>query len=113
MTNEEKELMLKEFRMAYVPDVVTPASIVRNKEDYCKRQPRVDPERLNYNFEQFKRYSYMLRKARQVDEVKSTHFYKIVKYVKENKENKSDPLVRDFTVTKGYDPDLIEIPQEF
>lgn len=55
----------------------------------------------------------MLRKARKVDEVKSTNFYKIVKYVKENKEKISDPLVRDFTVTKGYDPNLIDIPEEF
>lgn len=55
----------------------------------------------------------MLARAAKVDDAKSTKFYKMVKYVKKNIDNKGDAIVRDFTVIKGYDPDLIEMPEEF
>lgn len=47
------------------------------------------------------------------DKAKSELFYKVVKYVKKNKENEGDAIVRNFTMAKGFDPDLIEIPEEF
>ena len=62
-TDQEKDLMLKEFQNAYVPDIVTQADLVREEGDYCKRQPRVNPKELSYNFEQYERYSRMLAKA--------------------------------------------------
>ena len=55
----------------------------------------------------------MLAKASRIDQAKSEEFYKIVKYVKKNKDDKGDTIVRDFTHTQGYDPDLIDIPEEF
>ena len=105
--------MLKEFQRAYEPDVVTMADIERNRGDYMYRQPRVKPAELSYNFEQYGRYSKMLARAARIDDEKSRNFYKMVKYVKKNVDDKGDAIVRDFTVTKGYDPALIEIPDEF
>ena len=68
----------------------------------------------NYNHEQFRRYTRDFNKAKVEDDKKSDNFYKLVRYVKENKDtNPSDNLVRKFTVTDGFDPDLIEIPEEF
>mmetsp|Transcript_31308 Transcript_31308/g.38736 ORF Transcript_31308/g.38736 Transcript_31308/m.38736 type:complete len:128 (+) Transcript_31308:632-1015(+) len=55
----------------------------------------------------------MLEKAVEKDQKASEQFYKLVKYVKKNKDVYSDSIVYDFTKVKGYDPDLIEIPQEF
>ena len=57
LTDEEKELMLKEFKLAYVPDIVTMAGLEKERGDYMKRQPRIDPEKLSYNFEQYDRYT--------------------------------------------------------
>lgn len=37
----------------------------------------------------------------------------MVKYVKKNKDNTADDIVRNFTVARGFDPDLIEVPEEF
>ena len=55
----------------------------------------------------------MLKKAHKKDAEKSEKFYKLVKYVKQNKHNLKDSIVLDFVQTKGFDPDLIEIPAEF
>ena len=41
--------------------------LVREEGDYYKRQPRVDPAKLSYNFEQFKRYSTTLASAIEKD----------------------------------------------
>ena len=49
--------MLREFRDAYVPDVVTMNDLERERGDYMRRQPRINPELLSYNFEQYGRYS--------------------------------------------------------
>ena len=78
-----------------------------------KRQPRVNPDTLSYNFEQYGRYTNMLAKATRLDKAESERFYKVVKYVKKNKDNEGDVVVRNFTVDRGFDPDLIEIPDEF
>ena len=79
-----------------------------------KRQPRVDFAKSgNYNFEQFSRYTRTYEKAREADDKKSEHFYKLTKYVKENIENKADNLVHKFTEVDGLRPDLISIPEEF
>lgn len=55
----------------------------------------------------------MLARASRLDDAASKKFYKIVKYVKKNKADEGDAVVRNFTVHKGFDPDLIEIPEEF
>ena len=78
-----------------------------------RRQPRIDPEELSYNFEQYSRYTNILAKAKKVDDERSRKFYQLVKYVKKNKDNETDALVYDFTVNKEFDPDLIDIPEEF
>ena len=36
--------MLREFRDAYVPDVVTMHDLERERGDYMRRQPRINPE---------------------------------------------------------------------
>ena len=33
--------------------------------------------------------------------------------MKKNLDNENDTIVRDFTITKGFNPDMIEIPEEF
>ena len=50
-TDEEKDLMVEEFKRAFVPDEVTMAGLERENGDYMKRQPRVKPNELSYNFE--------------------------------------------------------------
>ena len=55
----------------------------------------------------------MLSRASRLDHEKSLNFYKMVKYVKKNKDNEGDSIVRNFTMAKGFDPDLIDIPEEF
>lgn len=55
----------------------------------------------------------MLLKATKKDKERSEQFYKLVKYVKKNKDSSNDPIVKDFVQTQGYDPDLIDIPEEF
>lgn len=55
----------------------------------------------------------MLTTASKKDQEKSENFYKLVKYVKKHIDNKKDSIVHDFTVHKGLDPDLIDIPEEF
>jgi len=107
--------MLKEFQRGLEPDHVTAETLMKDAEpgDYMRRQPRVDPSKLSYNFEQFDGYSQRLWEAKMQDDEKSRKFYKLVKYVKANASNDKDALVRDFTVTRGFRSDLIEIPEEF
>ena len=105
--------MLKEFKDAYIPDVVTMHDLVRDKSDYMRRQPRIDPETLSYNFEEYGQYSKILARSTLRDRHESEKFYKMVKYVKKNIDNKKDSIVRDFTEVDGYVPELIEIPEEF
>jgi len=61
--------------------------MVREEGDYMKRQPRVDLAKLSYNYEQFKSYTIMHKSASKKDQIKSERFYKLVKYVKANREN--------------------------
>ena len=105
--------MLREFRDAYIPDVITMHDLERERGDYMRRQPRIKPEELSYNFEQYGRYSKVLAQSTLKDQEQSEKFYKLVKYVKKNIDNKKDSLVRDFTEVDGFVPDLIEIPEEF
>ena len=104
---------IKEFKDAYIPDVVTMHDLVRDKSDYMRRQPRIDPETLSYNFEEYGQYSKILARSTLRDRHESQKFYKMVKYVKTNIDNKKDSIVRDFTEVDGYVPELIEIPEEF
>ena len=76
--------MLKEFRRSLEPDIVTMDELQREKGDYMKRQPRIDPSTLCYNFEQYDTYSRRLWEAKAKDDEKSRKFYKLVKYVKAN-----------------------------
>ena len=55
--------MLEEFKDSFIPDNVTMADLEREKGDYMKRQPRVKPEELSYNFEQYGRYSRILARS--------------------------------------------------
>ena len=112
-TDEEKALMLEEFKASYIPDVITMANLERERGDYMSRQPRVKPSELSYNFEQYSRYSRILAKAIPKDKQASENFYTKVKYVKKNIDNKTDSIVRDFTETQGFVSELIEIPEEF
>ena len=105
--------MLREFRDAYIPDVITMHDLERERGDYMRRQPRIKPEELSYNFEQYGRYSKVLAQSTLKDQEQSEKFYKLVKYVKKNIDNKKDSLVRDFTEVDGFVPELIEIPEEF
>ena len=105
--------MLHEFKRAFVPDEVTMPGLERERGDYMRRQPRVNPTELSYNFEQYSRYSKMLARASRIDDIKSKNFYKLVKYVKKNQADVGNTIVRDFTVTKGYVPDMISMPEEF
>jgi len=112
-TDEEKDLMLRELEKAHFPDEVTMATLERERGDYMRRQPRINPEELSYNFEQYDRYSKILARSTVSDRAKSESFYKMIKYVKKNINNKTDSIVRDFTEIDGYVPELIEIPKEF
>lgn len=113
LTAEEKDQMIEEFKRANEPDIVTYKQMERERGDFMRRQPRIDPEKLSYNFEQYSRYTTILAGAKRVDDERSRKFYKLVKYVKKNKDKETDALVYDFTVNKELDPDLIDIPEEF
>lgn len=67
-------------------DHVDVKDLVREKGDYFKRQPRVDLDSYGYNHEQFKRYTKEFKHAKEADDRKSREFYKLVRYVKENKD---------------------------
>lgn len=58
----------------------------------------MDPAKLSYNYEQYKRYSKDLRVAKMKDDFESLRFYKMLAYVKKNKDNKADHWVNEFVV---------------
>ena len=84
-----------------------------NWEGYMSRQPRFDLRKHNFNFEEYDRYIDMYEQASKKDKEESIKFYKMVKYVKQNADNETDPVVRKFMIEQGNDPFLIEIPEEF
>ena len=43
--------MIEEFKRAHEPDIVNMKLMERERGDYMRRQPRIDPEELSYNFE--------------------------------------------------------------
>lgn len=71
--------------------------LLREEGDYFKRQPRIDIEKMNYNFEQYRRFTEDYKKAKVIDDANTSNFYKLVKYVKKNQANAKDPLVYKFT----------------
>jgi hypothetical protein len=87
--------------------------VVKDPTDYFKRQERVNLDEMSYNHEQFKRYTNTFNKAKAMDDAHQKNIYKVVRYVKENKDNTGDLYVKKFTEVDGYDPDLIEVPEEF
>ena len=81
-----------------------------------KREPRVNLQKRNFNFEEFGKYTAMYEQARVKDETQSKEFYKLVKYVAAKTEDgkkapSHDLIVRDFLAK--YKLDLIDIPDEF
>ena len=85
-------------------------------ENYMKREPRVNLQKRNFNFEEFGKYTAMYEQARVKDETQSKEFYKLVKYVAAKTEDgkkapSHDLIVRDFLAK--YKLDLIDIPDEF
>lgn len=96
-----------------LPDNVTISQLIRDEGDLYRRQPRIDPTKLSYNFEQYKRYTKLLGEAKVKDDDEQKSFYKMVKYVKDNQSNLKDAHVRELILRKGIDPNLIEIPPEF
>ena len=67
--------MIEEFKRAHEPDIVSMKLMERERGDYMRRQPRIDPEELSYNFEQYSRYTNILAKAKKVDDERSRKFY--------------------------------------
>ena len=105
--------MLREYQRSFEADEVKMEDLTENQGDYMRRQPRIDPSKLSYNFEQFPKYSQQLQTAREKDIEKSKKFYKLVKYVKSNINDEKNQIVSDFTKSRGLRADLIEIPEEF
>ena len=105
--------MLREYQKSFEPDEVHMEDLTEKAGDYMRRQPRIDLSKLSYNFEQFPNYSKQLESAHEKDLEKSKKFYKLVKYVKANINDKNDQIVQDFTKSRGLRADLIEIPEEF
>ncbi len=94
-------------------DTVALKDLIKNNEDYFKRQPRIDPSKLSYNYEQYRRYTKNLTQAKIKDDFESARFYKMLKYVKDNIQTPGDPWVNKFMTQQGNDPTLITIPEEF
>lgn len=94
-------------------EIIKITDLVRDEGDYFRRQPRVDPASLSYNYEQFRRYTKNLTVAKTKDDFESQRFYKMLAYIKKNIDNKKDPQVYNFVVLGGHDPSLIEVPEEF
>jgi len=102
------------FKKSQEPHVVTIESLLQPDKEYFHREPRVDPSKLCYNFEQYNKYTNMLKRAKVIDDAKSERFYKLVKYVRAKQvSDPEDNIVKDFTQTQGFDADLINIPDEF
>lgn len=87
--------------------------IVKDPSDYFKRQERVKFEELSFNHEQYRRYTDTFKKAKAMDDAHQKNLYKLVRYVKQNKDNESDALVNKFLHVDKFDPDLIDVPEEF
>lgn len=77
-------------------DDVAVKDLIRHSEDYFRRQPRVDPAKLSYNYEQYRRYTKNLQQAKLKDDFESARFYKMLKYVKDNIANPKNPWVHRF-----------------
>lgn len=92
---------------------MTIAGLIREEGDLFRRQPRVDSRKLCYNFEQYKNYTEMFKKASEKDKEVSRRFYKMVRYVQENQTNLKDSAVREFIAVKGYDPNMVYVPKKF
>lgn len=52
------------------------------KDNYMKRQPRVDLTKYNYNYEQFKKFTQLYDAAKKKDTEELKYFYKMVKYAR-------------------------------
>ena len=68
----------------------------------------------NFDFESYKEYIQIYEDARKQDEIESTNFYKLVKYVKARQgtdEVRTNAYVSEFM--KRYKIDMIEVPDEF
>lgn len=50
-TNEEKQAYQEWRDLMHTEDVVHITDLIREEGDYFKRQPRIDPSELSYNFE--------------------------------------------------------------
>ncbi len=51
LRNDEQQA-LQQFKELHVqPDNVTLKDLIKDNEDYFRRQPRIDPSKLSYNFE--------------------------------------------------------------
>jgi len=57
--------------------------LLREQDDYFRRQPRIDPTKLSYNYEQYRKYTKTLKVAKEKDDFESQRFYKMVKYIKD------------------------------
>ena len=113
MSNEEKAADAAHDALHQTIDEVTIAGLIREEGDLFRRQPRIDPSTLCYNFEQYRRYTDLLASAKEKDDAASRKFYKMVRYVQENQTNLKDSYVRDFIAIKGYDPNMVHVPEEF
>ena len=60
LTAEEKNEMIEEFKRANEPDVYSMKTMERERGDYMRRQPRINPDELSYNFEMYSRYTTVL-----------------------------------------------------
>ena len=81
--------------------------MIKEESDYYRRQPRVDVDNLSYNFEQFKRYTKTLKEAKEKDDFESQRFYKMLAYVKENRNVRGNAVVEKFVNQDGLVPELI------
>lgn len=111
--NSEKEAHRAYVELHQTPEDIKITDLVREEGDYFRRQPRVDPAKLNFNYEQYKRFSKDFSVAKAKDDFESQRFYKMIAYIKAHKDNKRDPWVDQFMVKEGHNPDMIEIPEEF
>lgn len=89
------------------PQEIKSTDLIKEEGDYYRRQPRVDIENLSYNFEQFKRYTKTLKEAKEKDDFESQRFYKMLAYVKKNRNVRGNAVVEKFVNQDGLVPELI------
>ena len=89
------------------PKELKSTDLIKEESDYYRRQPRVDVDNLSYNFEQFKRYTKTLKEAKEKDDFESQRFYKMLAYVKENRNVRGNAVVEKFVNQDGLVPELI------